>query len=126
MSSVKSKNTGAERVAFAYLRKQKVYFQKHYRRAVGTPDIALPRKKKAVFIDSAFWHGHTYDKIFKDRPVDDYWRIKIKRNKERDKRQRDALKEEGWQVLVVMENDVLRKRTSEKTLLSLKQFLLSD
>lgn len=126
MSRVKSKNTGAERIVFAYLRKEKVYFQKHYKRVVGTPDIALPRKKKAVFIDSAFWHGHTYGKIFKDRPADDYWKVKIKRNMERDKAQRDALLEDGWSVLVVLENDVKRKNTCQQTLGKIKNFLTSE
>ncbi len=126
MARVKSKNTGAELIAFAYLHKEKVHFQKHYKRAVGTPDIALPRKKKAVFIDSAFWHGHTFDRIFQDRSSDDYWKVKIKRNMERDKQQRSSLKENGWKLLIVLEDDIKKKQTRDETLLCLRQFLLED
>lgn len=52
MSRIRSKETQAEKIVFRYLRQQKLYFQKHYARAAGKPDVALPRKKKAVFIDS--------------------------------------------------------------------------
>ncbi len=50
MSSVKSKNSVAEKIVFQYLRKNKIYFQKHYTKIIGKPDIAIPRKKKAIFL----------------------------------------------------------------------------
>lgn len=56
MKLVKSKNSKAELIVFRYLRKQGIYFQKHYKKASGRPDIALPRKKKAVFIDGDFYN----------------------------------------------------------------------
>lgn len=54
MSRIRSKGTEAERITFKYLRQNKIYFQKHYARVAGKPDIALPRKKKAFFIDGDF------------------------------------------------------------------------
>lgn len=63
MSKIRGKNTKAELVVFRYLRKEGVYFQKHYKRALGSPDIALPLKKRAVFIDGDFWHGKTIDRV---------------------------------------------------------------
>ena len=126
MSRIHSKETGAERIVFKYLRQQKVYFQKHYKKAVGTPDIALPRKKKAVFIDSAFWHCKKYDVILRNRPPDDYWVHKIARNMERDKQQRDRLKAQGWRLLVVWEDDIKRIRTRQEALTLVKDFLMSD
>lgn len=126
MSSIRSKNTGAERIVFSYLRKQKIYFQKHYKRVAGTPDIALPRKKKAVFIDSAFWHGRKFDAMLKTRPPDDYWVKKIARNMDRDKQQRDALRDQGWRLLVVWEDDIKRLRTRDSTLSQIKNFLLDE
>ena len=102
MSKIRSKNTTAERIAFSYLLKRGLYFQKHYKRAPGTPDIARPRKKRAVFIDSDFWHGRTLDKLIKRRgSEDDYWVKKIRRNMERDSEQRAALVVEGWKLLIV-------------------------
>jgi DNA mismatch endonuclease, patch repair protein len=123
MSLIRSKNTKAELLAFRYLRRNKIYFQKHYPRAPGKPDIALPRKKKAVFIDSDFWHGHTYDKILRNRPPNDYWIQKIARNMERDTAQRNELRSKGWQILIVWEADLKRVRTRDATLIKIKSFL---
>ena len=60
MSKIRSKNTKLEVLVFRELRKRGVYFQKHYERVVGKPDIALPRKRKAVFLDGDFWHGYDF------------------------------------------------------------------
>jgi DNA mismatch endonuclease (patch repair protein) len=124
MSNIRSTNTVAELLAFSYLRKHKVYFQKHYSRVIGKPDIALPRKKKAVFIDSDFWHGRDFERIIRNRKPDDYWVRKIARNIERDKQVRTTLLNKGWEILVVWEADIKRKRTREETLDSIKYFLL--
>lgn len=123
MKLVKSKNSKAELIVFRYLRKQGIYFQKHYKKASGRPDIALPRKKKAVFIDGDFWHGRDIERRLRGRGVDDYWVKKIKRNTERDKEQRQALEDEGWQVLRIWESEINRKRTQTQSLEKIKNFL---
>ncbi len=123
MRLVRSKNSKAELAAFSYLRREKVYFQKHYKGAPGTPDIALPRKKKAVFIDGDFWHGRRLQELLDGRGEDDYWTKKIVGNIERDKRQRAELGRLGWRVLVVWESDINRKRTRVETLDSVVAFL---
>jgi DNA mismatch endonuclease, patch repair protein len=125
MSRIRAKETQAEKIAFQYLRQQKIYFQKHYARAAGKPDIALPRKKKVVFIDGDFWHGKTYDKVLQNRPPGDYWVLKIAGNMERDKQQRKALADAGWDILQIWEEDIKRKSTRDQTLESIKTFLTS-
>ena len=59
MSKIRSKNTIIEKIAFSELRKAGIYFQKHYKKIAGNPDIALPRKKMAIFVDvySVFHHA---------------------------------------------------------------------
>ena len=120
MAGIRSTNTKAEKTVFSYLRKEKVYFQKHYRRIIGTPDIALPRKKKAVFIDGDFWHGRFVDKI----PDSDFWRNKISSNMQRDKKVNVTLSEMGWRYMRVWESEIKRKSSAEKALKSIKQFLI--
>ena len=124
MGKIRGKNTKAELTVFRYLRKEGIYFQKHYKRAPGSPDIALPRKKKAVFIDGDFWHGKTIDRVM-ERGPDDYWTKKILRNMERDKQHDESLCENGWQILHIWEQDILRKRTQDSTLMNVKKFLIS-
>lgn len=123
MSSIHSKNSKAELLAFRYLRHEGVYFQKHYKRAAGTPDIALPRKKIACFIDGDFWHGRRLEELKSKRGLEDYWTKKILRNVERDIEQRNELRSQGWRVIVVWESDILRKRTRQSSLESIKRFI---
>ena len=111
MSKIRSKNTKAELVVFRELRKRKIYFQKHYKRCVGCPDIAIPSKKIAVFIDGDFWHGRNFNKHRKRLPRK-YWRAKIETNIIRDKKNRSLLKKEGWRTLRVWEGDIFKKNNN--------------
>lgn len=123
MRLIKSKNSKAELVVFKYLREQRIYFQKHYRRVPGTPDLALPRKKKAVFIDGDFWHGKRLRETIERRGIDDYWTVKVLKNIKRDKKQRMTLRQNGWKVLAIWESDINRKKTREAELVKIAKFL---
>jgi len=122
MSRIRSKGTRAEAIVFRHLRREGIYFQKHYSRAPGKPDIALPRKKKAVFIDGDFWHGRDIKRTMKRLPRD-YWQEKIRGNYERDKSNIKLLRDGGWKALRVWESDINRKRTREQSLEKIKEFL---
>lgn len=126
MSRIRGKNTKLERIVYSYLRKEKVYFQKHYRTRFGIVlDVALPRKKRAVFIDGDFWHGRTVDKVRERRGKDDFWTKKLERNIERDEEQTELMKANGWQFIRVWESDLTRKSVQADTLELIKQFLIS-
>jgi len=105
MSKIRSKNTKIELVVFSELRKRRIYFQKHYKRVIGSPDIAVPRKKIAIFIDGDFWHGRNFSKVGKRLPKK-YWREKIESNILRDRKNRAKLKKQGWKVLRIWEYEV--------------------
>lgn len=120
MGAIRSKNTKPEKLVFGYLRKHGIYFQKHYQKALGSPDIALPRKKLAVFIDGEFWHGYTLEKRKDSLPG--FWVQKIIRNVKRDRRYRRELRLQGWKVLRVWEHE-LAKKQCEATLARIGEFL---
>lgn len=120
MSKIKSKNTEAELMVFRELRRRRVYFQKHYNKIPGKPDIALPRKKKAVFIDGDFWHGKNFEKT-KHRLSSKYWRPKIERNIIRDKANNKELGQRGWKILRIWESEV--KKDFDNTLNKVVEFL---
>ena len=105
MSRIRSKNTKAELLVFRELRRRGIYFQKHYSRVPGKPDIALPRKKIAVFIDGDFWHGWQFFKNKKRLPKK-YWIKKIEGNIARDKKNRAKLKRQGWKILRIWEHEI--------------------
>ena len=120
---VKSENNALERMVFAYLRRERIYFQKHYAKVPGKPDIALPRKRRAIFINGDFWHGNNLWRR-KDQ-LSEYWLRKVQSNMERDRQSQQQLVEMGWKYLVVWESDLLRKRTSQQTLEQIVSFLRS-
>lgn len=120
MSRIRSKNTALEKRVFSRLRSQSIYFQKHYKGIAGNPDIALPRKKKAVFIDGDFWHGYKFDSFRKRLP--EFWENKIENNIKRDKRNRTELKQADWKVLRIWEHDV--EKNFDSTIEKIERFLI--
>lgn len=120
MSRIRSKETGIEKIAFAYLRKNKIHFQRHYSKVAGKPDIAVPSKKIAVFIDGDFWHGYRFG-VWRNRIPKVYWRDKIQNNITRDQKNRRKLRREGWKVLRVWGHQILEKR--EESLAKIALFL---
>lgn len=127
MSRIRGKNTKPELLVYHYLRKNRIYFQKHYRsKEKIVIDLALPRKKKAVFIDGDFWHGRTLDRVVERRGEGDFWTLKLRRNIERDNEQRSRLYANGWQIMTVWESDLMRKRTQLECLTSIATFFCEE
>lgn len=122
MSKIRSRDTSLEVRVFRFLMREKIYFQKHYKKCPGQPDIALPAKRKAVFIDGDFWHGWRFSKNINRLPKN-YWRDKIKANIDRDKRHRALLKKRGWEVLRIWEHEL--EKNEDRAFEKIKRFLIS-
>jgi DNA mismatch endonuclease (patch repair protein) len=125
MARIGSKNTKSELIVFAALRSAGIYFQRHYERAPGKPDVARPRKKLAVFIDGDFWHGRELDRVISKHGPDSPWVIKLQRNVSRDAQQNMQLAEAGWSLMRVWDSDIRRIRTRATTLETIKSFMRS-
>lgn len=100
MSSIRSKNTIFEKKLFYLLRKRGLKFKTHYRGVIGNPDIALPKSRKAVFLHSDFWHGWrlpTWEHILPS----EFWKVKLKKNRARDKKVLRTLRRKGWKVMIL-------------------------
>src|SRR5205807_1780725 len=78
----------------------------HWRGAPGKPDLAWPRRRLAIFVDGAFWHGHPS----RHRPgrSGKYWDDKIAANVARDRRVDEELKSLGWRTLRFWDFEVQR------------------
>lgn len=75
------------------------------RRALpGRPDLSWGAKRVAVFVDGAFWHGHS--SAFTPGKSGPYWDKKIRRNMERDQESNVALEGMGWIVIRLWDFDV--------------------
>ena len=72
-----------------------------------TADIVFRKSKLAVEVRGCFWHGcPEHCRIGKVNS--EFWRAKIERNIERDRRMDQKLRKEGWTVLVVWEHEDMR------------------
>jgi DNA mismatch endonuclease (patch repair protein) len=75
----------------------------------GKPDIVFASARVVVFCDGDFWHGRNWRRLssqLRKRANPDYWRQKIRSNRERDKRTTMLLTGLGWCVIRLWENDI--------------------
>jgi len=72
---------------------------------LGKPDFANKKEKIAIFIDGCFWHK--CQKCFKSPKTNGkFWKEKIEKNVERDKKVTKKLKKDGWKVIRVWEHNI--------------------
>jgi DNA mismatch endonuclease (patch repair protein) len=98
-----SNNRTTERRFVSLLRKQQSRGWKlHPKRLPGNPDLVIPSRHVAVFVDGCFWHGcPRCGHIPKTNRT--YWRAKIARNKKRDLQSTRQLKALGYRVVRIWE-----------------------
>ena len=102
MSRIRSRDTGIEKKTAQLLRKNKIHYRR-FPKVFGSPDFAV-EKKVMVFCDGDFWHGYRYSK--KKKPPKKFWRDKIERNMERDRKVARRLRADGWSVVRLWEHDI--------------------
>lgn len=122
MSHVSGKNTKPEIFVRSLLHNLGYRFRLHRKDLPGKPDITLPKHKKIIFVHGCFWHGHTGCPRSK-RPATNqkFWREKLDKNIARDKVTVNALKQLGWDVLIVWSCEVKNaNKLKDKLLLFLE------
>ena len=102
MSRIRSKDTKIEKKTASMLRKNKIRYRR-FPKVFGSPDFAV-EKKVLVFCDGDFWHGYQYGR--KKKPPKKFWRDKIERNMERDRKVSRKLRADGWHVVRLWEHDI--------------------
>jgi DNA mismatch endonuclease, patch repair protein len=73
----------------------------------GRPDISWGRHRVAVFVDGAFWHGHS--SAFTPGKSGKYWDDKIQRNMDRDRASNQTLEAMGWIVIRLWDFEVRKE-----------------
>lgn len=101
MQSVGTHDTGPELTVRRVLHSLGYRYRLHAKKLPGKPDIVFPGKKKAIFVHGCFWHGHGCSKGQPPKSRQDYWKPKLRTNRDRDAAQVIALQELGWSVLTV-------------------------
>ena len=108
MSQIKSKNTRPEELVRKYLFNHGFRYRKNVKSLPGCPDIVLPKYKTVVFVNGCFWHMHNCSRFKYPTSNTDYWLPKLRKNVERDAKNRERLIEDGWNVITVWECELKR------------------
>lgn len=104
MSGIKGKNSLPEMLVRKALFAMGHRFRLHRRDLPGSPDIAMPGLKVAIFVHGCFWHAHQGCKYAKTPSTrTQFWMAKLQGNVERDQRAAEKLTEMHWRVLTVWE-----------------------
>jgi DNA mismatch endonuclease (patch repair protein) len=104
MAGIRGRDTKPELRVRKELFAEGYRYRLHRRGLPGTPDIVLPGRKIAVFVNGCFWHGHQPCKLAKIPATrTDFWVEKLEQNRCRDSRVISSLLGLSWRVLVVWE-----------------------
>lgn len=128
MSAIKSKNTKPELLVRKFLFSNGFRYRINVSKLAGKPDIVLKKYNTVIFINGCFWHYHKGCKYFVwPKQNSDFWRNKILKNEERDKRNYDTLIKDGWKVIIVWECDLKnnREETLNTLIHSIKQNIIN-
>lgn len=113
MSAVRSTENATERAFRQLLFDLGYRFRKYSSSLPGTPDIAFPSERLAIFVDGDYWHarrlrerGTTALKKWLKTPNQSYWLKKFERRVKRDREVNAALRRAGWAVLRFWESDL--------------------
>jgi DNA mismatch endonuclease (patch repair protein) len=99
-------------------------YRLHGKKLPGKPDLVFAGAKAVVFVHGCFWHMHRC-KYGKPVPATNqtFWAEKRRSNVERDKRNRAALKADGWRVFEIWECATRSKETLARKMVPLIEYL---
>ena len=103
MASIGGKNTKPELMIRSALHKRGFRFRLHRKDLPGKPDLVFAGRGAVIFVHGCFWHGHDCHLFRWPKSREEFWRDKIGKNIERDRRQYQALVDAGWRIGTVWE-----------------------
>jgi DNA mismatch endonuclease (patch repair protein) len=117
MRAIKSRNTAPELFLRKLAHSMGYRFRLHRKDLPGTPDLAFPRLRKAIFVHGCFWHSHDCGQGARlPKQNRSYWKKKLTRNTERDEAAHKALTALGWTVTVFWECELKNQERTERRL----------
>jgi DNA mismatch endonuclease, patch repair protein len=128
MAGIGPKDTRPELIIRHGLHSKGYRYRLHDNKLPGKPDLVFPRYKALIFINGCFWHGHRCN-LFRwpsSRPA--FWKEKIGKTTERDKRNIEICKKAGWRVMTIWECSLkgTRRIGAEATIAAASRWLNSS
>lgn len=81
-------------------------YRLNWKKVPGSPGIAFPGKKIAIFVNGCFWHRCPICDLPLPKTNTKFWETKFKRNVERDRLKTQRLRDLGWKVIVIWECEI--------------------
>jgi DNA mismatch endonuclease, patch repair protein len=103
MAGIRNKNTRPEIQIRNALHANGFRYRLHASNVPGQPDATFPRYRATLFVNGCFWHGHDCHLFRLPGTRVEFWREKIARNRQRDEKVRQQLREKGWRTLTIWE-----------------------
>jgi DNA mismatch endonuclease (patch repair protein) len=127
MSRIRSAHTAPELRVRKVLHGMGLRYRLHGKGLPGKPDLVFAGARAVLFVHGCFWHMH---RCKRGKPVPatnkNFWAEKRRSNVERDRRNRAALKKDGWRVLEIWECHTRREEHMRKRLDPLIRLLKGD
>ncbi|MCU1263793.1 MAG: vsr [Acidobacteria bacterium] len=123
MSRIRNRDTRPEMIVRSIVHRMGYRYRLHKNDLPGKPDVVLVRHRKIIDVHGCFFHMHKcrYGSVVPATNAE-FWQTKRLSNVERDRRNLNALRREGWHVMVVWECET---RNSERLARRLGRFLES-
>ena len=123
MAAIKGRDTKPEMVVRRIVHGMGYRYRLHAADLPGKPDLVFRSRKKVIFVHGCFWHRHNCN-LGKPVPATrpEFWQKKLNANRDRDRRNRQKLRQLGWAVLLVWECQT-RRQSAEQLAIRLKAFL---
>lgn len=130
MAAIHGKDTKPEMIVRKFLFSRGFRYRLNHPRLPGHPDLVLRKYRTVIFVNGCFWHGHENCKYFRLPKTNiEFWKNKIQRNKERDKKEQCQLAAMGWHCITIWECQLkprIRIQTLESLEFTLNQIFLKD
>ncbi|MHB0970850.1 MAG: very short patch repair endonuclease [Thermoanaerobaculia bacterium] len=108
MKRVRRADTPCEIIVRKVLQNHGFRYRLHGKDLPGTPDIVNRRKRKAIFVNGCFWHGHFgCSRATLPKRNRTFWKEKIEANRSRDAKKSAALASLGFDVLTIWECETI-------------------
>jgi len=107
MSLIRSRGNAATELRLIKLfRASRISGWRRNQNLAGKPDFVFRAKRVVIFVDGCFWHGcpRCYHR---PKSHQKYWDAKVAANIQRDRRNRQRLRRQGWRVLRIWEHELV-------------------
>lgn len=114
MGRIRSTNTNPEEIVRKFLFSKGFRYRKNVKKLPGCPDIVLPKYKTVIFVNGCFWHMHSCKYVSWPSSNTAYWEAKLQQNIERDSKNINLLKSNGWKVIVIWECELKKNKVNDR------------